>query len=272
MIKYKQVIREGMNGRDVLAVKLGMRAMHAPDGGSLIIRGAQKKHAGHSFTKCVMWVQKNHNMHQDGIYGPKTHEIVAPHFSLYAKWLYRTSTKRVHKHPPVPSTAVAAAKRLVELHNAGKLRDDNGRTFAQIVATAAGKGVWSPMGRYVHLNPKTLEALCYLIDVKGHKLGLYAICSDHPYDSPLGHAGGDAVDVSSIDGITVNSSSVGPHLHKALKDLHAAGHLVPWQLISGGFAYHADSECLSLTIPSAGFYGSVTMHEHENHMHVGHTR
>lgn len=268
MIKFRQLIREGESGRDVKAVKLAMRAMHVAGSGGLIVHGTHAKFAGDTFRKCIVTVQKHHGLHADGVYGEKTHAIIAPHFSAYMRWLYRTAAIRKPTHPPVPQSAVDAAKRLLELHGKGKLHDDNGRTVAQILATAQGKAVWSPLGRYVHLDPKVLRTLCYLIDDCGFTLGLYALCSDHFNDGVLGHAGGHAADVSTVD-VSVLSTQAGPHVHRLLKALHANQTYKPWQLISGGFANHLDSECESLTIPSASYYGYVTMTQHCNHVHIG---
>ncbi len=80
------------------------------------------------------------------------------------------------------------------------------------------------------------------------------------------------MDISSIDGVSVTAplTRSKPKVLALLKALHAApSHLKPWQLISGGCANVLVSECEALTIPSAAFYGSTTMHEHTNHVHLG---
>lgn len=273
MIPFRQPIREGVEGRDVLAVKLVMRALHVADAGALIVHGPHRKFAGHSFVRCLRTVQKNHSLHQDGIYGKATHEILAPHFTAYERWLYRTATIRQHEEPPVPSTAKEAAAKLLELHAAGKYRDDRGGSeLAQIAATAAGKAVWSPLGYYVHLDERILQALVWLIEDKGFKIGTFAMCSDHGADSALGHSGGHCVDISSIDNISVTAglSNSKPKVLAVLKALHAApAHIQPWQLISGGCANVLVPECENLCIPSAAFFGGTTLLEHTNHIHLG---
>ncbi len=271
-IPFRQPIREGQSGSDVKAVKRATIAMHIGGSGSMVTRGPHADYAGESFIKVIKRVQKNHSLHQDGVYGKATHEIVAPHFDPYGRQLYRRARIRKPKPPPIPPTAVAAAKELLELHKQGKYHDDRGTELIQIQETAAGHAVWSPLGGYVHLDERILQALVWLIRDKGFTLGTFAMCTDHPYDGPHGHAGGHAVDISSIDGISVTAplSRSKPKVLALLKALHAApSHLKPWQLISGGCANVLVSECEALTIPSAAFYGSTTMHEHTNHVHLG---
>ena len=272
MTPFRQLIRQGESGRDVTAVKLAMVSMHVPNSGALVIHGAQRDYAGHSFAGCIRSLQKNHSLHQDGVYGRTTHEIVAPHFTPYDRWLYRTARIRKPVPPPVPATAQAAAKELLALHAEGKYRDDRGTELPQIEATASGHAVWSPLGYYVHLDERILQALCWLIRDQAFKIGTFAMCSDHGADSPMGHAGGHAVDISSIDGYSVASSSAATKgkVVSVLKALHAAPpHLRAWQLISGGYGNHLDSTCEGYTIPGAAFYGPQTMFEHCNHIHLG---
>jgi hypothetical protein len=54
------------------------------------------------------------------------------------------------------------------------------------------------------------------------------------------------------------------------KALHSAGPLKPRQLISGGVGNVRDSEISALSIPAAdSFFGTPTMLDHCNHIHVG---
>lgn len=271
MTPFRQLIRQGQSGADVLAVKRTMVRMHVAGSGGMITSGKQRKYAGNSFTNCIKRVQRNHKIRQDGIYGKGTHEVIAPHFSKYEVWLYKRATMRQPPRPAAPQTAQAAAKRLVELANAGKFRDDRGTVLAQIKLAAAGKSVWSPLGKYVQLDDQMLKALVYLIDKKGHTIGCFAVCSDHHPDSERGHAGGHSVDISSIDGVSILSGSVEPKLVQVLKDLrNAKAPLKPWQLISGGYANHRDPDCSALSMPAAdAYYGSATMLQHCNHIHLG---
>lgn len=271
MTPFRQLIRQGQSGADVLAVKRAMVKMHVQGSGGMITSGKQRKYAGQSFTTCVKRVQRNLKLRQDGIYGKQTHAEIAPHFSKYEVWLYKRATMRQPPRPASPTTAQGAAKRLVELANAGKFHDDRGTCLAQIKLAAAGKQVWSPLGHYVPIDDQVLKALVYLIDQKGHKIGIFAVCSDHGPDSARGHAGGHSVDISSVDGISILSGDSKSHIISVMNDLrNAAGPLKPWQLICGGYANRRDSDISKLSIPSAdAFYGSATMLQHCNHIHLG---
>jgi hypothetical protein len=267
MVKFRQVIRRGQHGRDVKAVKDGLIRMKAQGYKKL---NPKSDKAGSSFVQVIKNLQHNKHLKVDGVYGAKTHDIVARHFSLFDNWRYRTAAIRKPPKPPAPTTGQAAAKRLLELHQQGKFHDDRGTIMPQIQTAAAGKPVRNELGQYMYLNAKMLRTLVWLIDVKGFKIGCFAMCSDHRYDAPRGHAGGHAVDISSVNGISVSSGSVKPALINLLNALHSAGELTPWQLISGGYAYHSDADCRSRCIPYAGFYGSFTLTLHENHVHMGH--
>lgn len=271
MTPFRQIIRQGQSGSDVVAVKRAMQRMNVPGSGALNLSLRRRKFAGASFTKCVKTLQRGHKLHQDGIYGKKTHELVAPHFDAYGRLLYRRAKIRKPPTPSVPTTAAGAAKRLLELQKSGKYHDDRGTTIAQLVATAAGKSVWSPLGHNVAIDERTLEVLCWLIEVKGFKVGTFALCTDHGPDSPHGHAGGFAVDISSVDGISILSSASKPKVVALLKALHAAPTRVrPRQLISGGIANRRDADCSALCVPGAdAYYGATTMMQHCNHIHVG---
>ena len=96
-VPFRQPIREGQSGSDVKAVKRATIAMHIGGSGSMVTRGPHADFAGESFIKVVKRVQKNHSLHQDGVYGKVTHEIVAPHFDAYGRQLYRRATIRKPK-------------------------------------------------------------------------------------------------------------------------------------------------------------------------------
>lgn len=270
MVKFRQPIRQGQSGSDVVAVKRAMQRMHVAGSGAMIVTGPHRRFAGHSFTACIRTVERRHTIHQDGVYGEHVHAVVAPHFTAYERQLYQHATIRRPPKPPPPTTGPAAARRLLVLAGEKKYRDDRGTELAQIRAAADGKPVWSPEGRWVHLDARVLEVLVWLIDVRGYRIGTFALCSDHHDDGPHGHAGGLAVDISSIDGEPVTATGVKPTLLKLLHDLHGAGTLRPVQLISGGYANHRDSDCSALSLPAAdSFYGGDVMAEHCNHVHVG---
>jgi hypothetical protein len=120
----------------------------------------------------------------------------------------------------------------------------------------------------VHIDQRIMRVLVHLIE-SGHTIGTSAMCSDHHDDGPRGHAGGRAVDISSIDGHSVASSSSRDVVLAIDRVLHDSGLLLPRQLITGGVGNVLDEEISSLTIPSAAFFGPRTMREHCNHIHVG---
>jgi hypothetical protein len=263
---YRQPIRPGDSGSDVLAVKRALRKIGIKGAGAMTLSNS----AGTAFVACLATLQRQHSLQSDGLYGPKTHAIVAPSFDAYGVLLYRTATIRRPPPPPLPPTAVAAAKALLDLHAKGKYEADNPGDLRDIQATALGKPVWSQGGYWVHIDPRPLQVLTWLIEDKGFTVGTYAICSDHHNDGPHGHAGGLAVDISRIDGISVASPSAKPGTLAVATALHhAPASLVPRQLICGGYGNHPDGEISALTIPSAAFYGLTTMLEHLGHLHVG---
>lgn len=90
MVRYRQLIKPGDKGRDVKAVKDGLKRMKVKGSAKL----SKDDKAGRSFVGCIKTVQKAHKLKADGIYGPATHAVVAPHFSLFDNWRYRTAKKR----------------------------------------------------------------------------------------------------------------------------------------------------------------------------------
>lgn len=268
MVKFRQLIRPGERGGDVKAVKHTLLRMHVPGSGAL----GKTDRAGAAFVHCIRHVQKTHGIHEDGIYGKTTHKIIAPHFNLHDRVLYRIAKLRHHKKPPpvVDMSAQAAAKKLIQFHNEGKFHDDSGRIMPQINATAEGRPVWSAMGRWVHIDARVMEALVELVE-KGYHIGCYAMCSDHSYDGPNGHAGGHAVDISSVNGTSVAAGNGYHETYNCAKHLHSnmPAKLHPWQLICGGYGNHRNNAISGFTIPGAAFYGSATMAEHCNHIHLG---
>jgi hypothetical protein len=266
LVAYRQPIRPGDQGSDVLAVKRALRKLGVPGSGGLVV----SRTAGVSFVGCIRTVQRQHHLASDGIYGAATHKCVAPAFDAYGAMLYRTAAIRHPPPPPVPSTAVAAAQTLLSLHTQGRYRADNPGDLRDIQAAAEGKPVWSQGGYWVHLSPAPLRTLCWLIEDRGFTLGTYAVCSDHSNDGPHGHAGGLAVDISSVHDVSISSAEGRPGALAVAEALHQApASYRPRQLICGGYGNHYDAQISALTIPSAAFYGSETMRAHENHIHSG---
>lgn len=167
---------------------------------------------------------------------------------------------------PLASAASNAEKLLHDPH----WHDDNGQGRGQLMKVALGSQLFGAVGP-VNLDPRVPGVILWLIQ-KGYRIGTYAWCTDHSNDGLHGHAGGFAVDISSINGISINTDSlqarslvleVGTLLHNLQGPLH------PRQLITGGYGNHADLQIAENTIPNPGYYGATTMSEHCNHIHVG---
>lgn len=267
MIAYRQPIRPGDSGSDVTAVKRTMKRMGIK--GASAMNGANV--AGPAFIEVLDTVLRMHKQKSDHIYGPNAHAIIAPNFKAYDAYLYRTAKIRKPPEPDPPhGTAQEEAKLLLKLSAAGKYHADNPGDLADIQRTANGQPVWSQGGYWVHVDPRPLRLLVWLIENQGFEIGTFAICSDHHNDGPHGHAGGLATDISSINRTSIASPGARALTLKVAQLLHShAGALTPRQLICDGYGYLHDWEISACTIPSAAFYGGTTMSQHRNHIHAG---
>lgn len=166
-------------------------------------------------------------------------------------------------------TTAALAKQLLSYYGT-KWRDDNGLGKAQITKVANGELLTSQHGgEQVALDARTIQVILFLIS-RGYTVGTFAWCEDHHDDGLAGHAGGHSVDISSINGVSVNTSGARNLVLSVATILHnATGIIAPRQLICGGYGNQADSSVRSMCIPSASFFGESTLAEHENHIHVG---
>jgi hypothetical protein len=266
MIPFKQLILPGDVGPDVHAVKDTLKRMGVMGSGAM----SMSTKAGPAFVSTVRTAQLNGGILVDGKYGKDTHGLIAPHFSHDDEVEYQTATIRTHEPPPLPAgNAAAAAKKLLQLQAEGKYHADNPLDLGDIQATAQGQAVHSQHGGLVHIDARVMKVIVRLIGL-GHTIGTFAICSDHHDDGPHGHAGGMAVDISTIDGHSVASASARALVLQVDHQLHNAGALLPRQLISGGVGNVRDMEISALSIPGAdSFFGAATMAEHCNHIHVG---
>ena len=264
MIAFKQLILLGDVGSDVLAVKHTLRRM--------AIKGNEKirmnNTAGRAFVATLRNAQAQGHITVDGKYGQQTHTLIAPHFTPDDEALYRRAAIRRPGTSLVSGDAAANARKLLQFHAQGKYHADNPGDLSDIQATAEGRAVRSQSGQMVHIDARVMQVLVHLIDL-GHTIGTFAICSDHHDDGPRGHAGGLAVDISTIDGHPINSSSARAVVIQVDKQLRNAGALRPRQLITGGVGNKIDQTIEALTLPNPGFYGPETMQEHTNHIHVG---
>jgi hypothetical protein len=172
------------------------------------------------------------------------------------------------------------ANELLTFHDLGQWRDDNGKGLDQIRRTAAGMMVSSqdPRVGQCYLQADVLRVVVWLIH-QGWKVGTFAWCSDHSDDSNWalggahGHAGGWAVDISSLNGLAINQ-----YTNQCYKNVYQVDTLLrnsnppllPRQLITGGYGNVRNMTLSAFCIPAAdSFYGAKTMGEHCNHIHVG---
>lgn len=187
------------------------------------------------------------------------------------KILGRFSTPATTGSTAVPS---AVAKQLLAQYGKG-WTDDDGLGKQQIQDTANGKQLNGPAGP-VTLDAQPMQLILALI-ARGYTIGTTAWCTNHSLDSTNGHAGGKAVDISSISGIPINANSgiVRANVIAVDTAIRSLGSLLPRQLITAGYGNHSDSTILALTITDppgqdpVSYYGSDTLAQHENHIHAG---
>jgi hypothetical protein len=264
MINFRQLILPGDVGTDVLAVKHTLRRMDIK--GNEDLRMNNK--AGPAFVATLRNAQSQGGITADGKYGRHTHALIAPHFTPDDEALYQRAAIRNPTLQSVSGDAAANARQLLQFHEHGRYQADNPGDLSDIQATAQGHTVRSRSGQMVHIDERVMQVIVHLID-NGHSIGTFAICSDHHDDGPHGHAGGFAVDISTIDGHPINSPSARAAVLQVDKELHNAGPLVPRQLITGGVGNVIDKTIEDLTIPNPDFYGPATMQDHTNHIHIG---
>src|SRR5215468_7473542 len=188
MIPFKQPILPGDTGSDVEAVKNTLRRLGVKGSGSMNM----SDRAGPAFVAALKIAQRRFEVQTDGRYGKESHGVIAPHFDANDEALYKKAVMRKHTPPPAPAgDAAASAKQLLELQAQGKYHADNFGDLADIQAAAAGRAVHSQSGQLVHIDARVFQILIHLIGL-GHRIGTFAICSDHDFDSANGHSGGKA--------------------------------------------------------------------------------
>lgn len=272
---YRQDILPGQSGSDVKAVKLAYRKLGVNGSGTL----ALTKHAGPAFVQVTRTFQLHHRVKSTGVYDEATHAklTAAVKWTSYMIYLYRKAKLRVlPPPPPVNLNSQAAAKKLVTAYSTGHYHDFHyGSDIAQLRRAAAGEAVWSQGGYWVHFDHRILDLLVWIIE-GGHRIGTFALCSDHHFDGPHGHGGGFAADLCWFDGVSVNSGSAHAktlELAKLVRSAPGALHIDlsgdNGQLICDGYGGMHSSDISALTIPGVGFYGYETMAQHRDHVHAG---
>jgi hypothetical protein len=197
-------------------------------------------------------------------------------------WLPVSGPPVVNPHsgkPIDPNIGIATgdlpeiANQLYKMNLLGKYHADNPGDLTDITATMRGQKVNSQCGGQVTMDTRVFQIILWLIG-NGYRIGTFAFCSDHHCDSMTGHAGGHAVDISSINGISINQNTPqAKNLVLQIDDLlhHTPSELAPRQLITAGYGNHRDPQCLAYCIPNnpETYYGEATLNEHCNHIHVG---
>lgn len=143
-VAFKQPIVAGEHGRDVMATKRALRAMRFAH------ISLKRDKAGKAWEASIRSVQHQHALTVDGVYGPKTHAVVAPHMDAYARWLYTHARLRHHsdyvnpfQHATVEVGRVDAG---CDYHGHGPIG-----AIGDAVICGSGNGPWTgwPGGTYL---------------------------------------------------------------------------------------------------------------------------
>lgn len=142
-VPFLQAIIAGDRGRDVHAVH---RTLHLHMGYRRITSRGDK--AGHDFEHAIRTVQHLHHLHVDGVYGKKTHAVVAPHFDDRARWLYRHAKRRHRSEYVNPfrdaNVQIGRVDEGVDYHGYGPIH-----AIGDLIITGIGGSGW-PGGRYIN--------------------------------------------------------------------------------------------------------------------------
>lgn len=175
------------------------------------------------------------------------------------------------------------AKMLLEYKKSGKYSCDNATDCEDLEKTVRGDSLAGTGGCTAKaLDKRVLQMLLFAIEAGQFKVGTYALCGAHFDDGPTGHAGGFAVDISSVNGVGVvtdsrasrdNTLKMDQFLNKLPKELKVR------QLISWGYGNHPYKPMGDLQIfdskPCGGasaceaIYEPETELDHMNHIHAG---
>ncbi|HEU5005101.1 MAG TPA: hypothetical protein VFT49_03400 [Candidatus Saccharimonadales bacterium] len=174
------------------------------------------------------------------------------------------------------------AQKILDYRSTGQYKCDNPGDCTDLQKVASNQSIAGSDGcKAQNLDPKVLQLILYLIEVGNFKIGTYALCGDHSFDSLGGHSGGHAVDIDSINGVFVNNDSAQAKSLTLGLDQYLNNNLPSdlniKQLISFGYGNHQDSDLQAqqrangqlCTSSCLGFYGISTELEHMNHVHVG---
>jgi len=174
------------------------------------------------------------------------------------------------------------AKKLLDYKKTGQYNCDNPGDCTDLQKMVNGTSLSGSDGCQADkLDPRVLQLLLYLIENGKFKIGTYALCGDHSFDSAKGHSGGFAVDISSINGVSVVTDSTAAKTNTLTVDKFLNNSLPSAlqlnQQISYGYGNHYDAD-LAATQQYNGqlcngscvsIYTPTVEAEHENHIHAG---
>lgn len=179
----------------------------------------------------------------------------------------------------VDGTEKELAQKLLDYHNQGKYKFDNPTDEQDLQMMVRGESIRGGVGCVADkLDKRVMQLLIYVID-SGYEVGTYALCRSHHYNQGA-HPQGKAVDISSLNGIPLNSSaakSVTLEVSQLIFNLN--NELRARQIIIGGVGatrtvdqnfvrYNRCSEGIEGAAAVACF-GAETMAGHTDHIHVG---
>jgi len=203
---------------------------------------------------------------------------------LTADDLSGSSTASTTSNPvsgPIESGSNAQlAQKILDYQKTGQYQCDNSGDCTDLLKIVNGQSLAGSDGCQAQtLDSRVLKLLLYTIE-NGFKIGTYALCGDHSFDSSGGHSGGFAVDISSVNGVALNQDTAsagteGTKLDQFLNNLPSALKLN--QQISYGYGEHyykpmADLQqangqlCLNTCV---SFYTQAVEDVHTNHIHAG---
>ena len=178
-------------------------------------------------------------------------------------------------------SASELAKKLLSYRSSHKYNCDNSGDCVDLQKMVDGQSLAGSGGCQAKaLDPRVLQLLLYLIEVGNFRVGTYALCGDHGFDSPRGHSGGFAVDISSINGQAVNQDSQAAKMEALKMDKFLNALPAPLKLsqqISWGYGNHFDSQ-MAATQQYGGklcssscesIYTAAVEAQHTNHIHAG---
>lgn len=174
MVKYRQPIRPNDVGLDVLAVKRAMKKAPTVQDAS---RLKLNRRAGAAFVHCIKALQHNHHLKVDGIYGPLTHNIIAPKFDAWGERLYNKAAIREHAGSYInpfhlAKITLSRTDMGVDFHGVGPIV-----AIGDALITGSGGHGW-PGGHYLNMQLQrgahagkywyTAEAIEVLVHVGQH--------------------------------------------------------------------------------------------------------